>query len=245
MNPVPPFDDLDMRRAVAMSLDRRAFIDILTEGAGDIGTAMLPGPEGQWAMPAEMRRDLPGYDPDIAKSREKARAIMKAHGYGPENRLKVKLSTRNLAVYRDPAVILISQLKEIYIDGELEPIETAIWVPKLIRRDYQMALSIVGNGVDDADQGFPENYVCGSRTYMDYCNPEIDRLVAAQSAEADQEKRKKIIWEIDQRLQRDAVRPVLFYYRSGTCMRPEVKGLTIMRNSTFNGWRMEDVWLDR
>ena len=245
MNPVPPFDDLDMRRAVAMSLDRRAFIDILTEGAGDIGTAMLPGPEGQWAMPAEMRRDLPGYDPDIAKSREKARAIMKAHGYGPENRLKVKLSTRNLAVYRDPAVILISQLKEIYIDGELEPIETAIWVPKLIRRDYQMALSIVGNGVDDADQGFPENYVCGSRTYMDYCNPEIDRLVAAQSAEADQEKRKKIIWEIDQRLQRDAVRPVLFYYRSGTCLRPEVKGLTIMRNSTFNGWRMEDVWLDR
>ena len=245
MNPVPPFDDLDMRRAVAMSFDRRAFIDILTEGAGDIGTAMLPGPEGQWAMPEEMRRDLPGYDPDIGKSREKARAIMKAHGYGPENRLKVKLSTRNLAVYRDPAVILISQLKEIYIDGELDPVETALWVPKLIRRDYQMALSIVGNGVDDADQGFPENYVCGSRTYMDYCNPEIDRLIAAQSAEADQEKRKKIIWEIDQRLQRDAVRPIVFYYRSGTCLRPEVKGLTIMRNSTYNGWRMEDVWLDR
>ena len=245
MNPVPPFDNLDIRRAGAMTLDRHAFIDILTEGAGDIGTAMLPGPEGLWAMPAEMQKTLPGYDPDIAKSREAARALMRAHGYGPEKRLPVKLSTRNIASYRDAAVLLISQLKEIYIDGELDPIETAIWVPKLIRRDYQMGLSIVGNGVDDPDQGFPENYVCGSRTYMDYCNPELDKLVAAQSEESDQEKRERIVWEIDRKLQQDAVRPILYYQRSASCRRPEVKGLTIMVNSTFNGWRMEDVWLDR
>jgi len=28
-------------------------------------------------------------------------------------------------------------------------------------------------------------------------------------------------------------------------MQPQLKGLTIMVNSQFNGWRMEDVWLDR
>jgi peptide/nickel transport system substrate-binding protein len=28
-------------------------------------------------------------------------------------------------------------------------------------------------------------------------------------------------------------------------MQPEVKGLTIMVNSQYNGWRFEDVWLDR
>ena len=245
MNPVAPFDNLEIRRAVAMSLDRQAFIDILTEGQGDIGTALQPGPEGNWGMPAEMRRELPGYDPDIAKSRTKARAIMAAHGYGPDKRLKVKLSTRNLASYRDASVILISQIKEIYIDGELEPVETAIWLPKLIRRDYQMALSLVGNGVDDPDQGFPENYACGSRTYMDYCSPELDRMIAAQSAEKDQEKRKRIVWEMDKLLQRDAVRPMIYYLRGGTCRRPEVKGVTVMVNSIFNGWRMEDVWLDR
>ena len=37
---------------------------------------------------------------------------------------------------------------------------------------------------------------------------------------------------------------MLFYNRAATCRRPEVKGLTIMVNSTFNGWLMEDVWLD-
>jgi peptide/nickel transport system substrate-binding protein len=245
MNPVPPFDDLEVRRAVAMTLDRKAFVDILTQGKGDIGTAMQPLPEGRWGMPEAMQRGLPGYDPDVAKSREKAKAIMVAHGYGPDKRLKLKLSTRNLPTYRDASVILISQLKEIFIDAELDLVETAIWVPKLIRREYQMAVSQVGNGVDDPDQNYPENYACGSRTYMDYCNKEIDALIAKQSAEADQEKRKLIAWEIDRKLTQDAVRPMLYYMRGGTCWRPEVKNMTVMGNSIFNGWRLEDVWLDR
>jgi peptide/nickel transport system substrate-binding protein len=245
MNPVPPFDDLEVRRAVAMTLDRNAFVDILTQGKGDIGTAMQPLPEGRWGMPEAMQRELPGYDPDVAKSREKAKAIMVAHGYGPDKRLKLKLSTRNLPTYRDASVILISQLKEIFIDAELDLVETAIWVPKLIRREYQMAVSQVGNGVDDPDQNYPENYACGSRTYMDYCNKEIDALIAKQSAEPDQEKRKLIAWEIDRKLTQDAVRPMLYYMRGGTCWRPEVKNVTVMGNSIFNGWRLEDVWLER
>src|SRR5207248_2437676 len=42
---VPPFDNRDLRRAIALSLDRRAFIDIIGDGQGDIGGAMQPPPE--------------------------------------------------------------------------------------------------------------------------------------------------------------------------------------------------------
>jgi hypothetical protein len=28
-------------------------------------------------------------------------------------------------------------------------------------------------------------------------------------------------------------------------MQPRLKGLTTMTNSRFNGWRMEDLWLER
>ena len=170
---------------------------------------------------------------------------MTARGYSAAKPLKQKLSTRNLPTYRDASVLLISQLKEIFVDAELQLVETALWVPKLIRRDYDLALSQVGNGVDDPDQNYPENYACGSRTYMDYCNKDIDTMIGMQSAERDQEKRKKIAWEIDRRLTEDAVRPMIYYMRGGTCWRPEVKNVTIMVNSIFNGWRMEDVWLDR
>src|SRR5712692_3660207 len=51
---VPPFDDPDLRRAMALSLDRKSFIDIITEGQGDIGGVMQPPPEGLWGMPSEM-----------------------------------------------------------------------------------------------------------------------------------------------------------------------------------------------
>lgn len=245
MNMAPPFDQIPLRKAVILAIDRKAIIDILTEGNANTGGAMMPPPEGRWGLPPEMLTDLPGFNPDAAKNLAAAKDIMRSLGYGPDKHLAIKLSARNLALYRDPAVIILGQLKEIWIDGELETVETANWVPKLIRRDYQMGISFVGNGVDDPDQNFYESYVCGSRTYMGYCNKEIDALVDRQSAEPDQEKRKKIVWEIDRRLQQDVVRPMLFYNRAATCRRPEVKGLTLMSNSTFNGWRMEDVWLDR
>jgi peptide/nickel transport system substrate-binding protein len=83
------------------------------------------------------------------------------------------------------------------------------------------------------------------RNYTGYCNPEVDKLVDRQSMETDQEKRKKLVWEIERKLVEDGARPVIFYPRGGTCRKPEVKGLTIMVNSIYNGWRMEDVWLDR
>jgi peptide/nickel transport system substrate-binding protein len=50
---------------------------------------------------------------------------MQRLGYGPDKRLAIKVAARNIAGYRDPAIILIDQLKEIWIDGELDPIETA------------------------------------------------------------------------------------------------------------------------
>jgi len=136
---VPPFDNPDLRRAMALSLDRKAFIDILTEGQGDVGGAMLSPPEGIWGMPLDMLARLPGYDPDVPKNRAEARRIMERLGYGPDKRLPVKLSTRNMAAVRDPAVLLIDQLKEIYIDGELETIDTVQWYPKLMRKDYTVA----------------------------------------------------------------------------------------------------------
>jgi peptide/nickel transport system substrate-binding protein len=242
----PPFDNADLRRAMALSLDRIAFIDILREGHGDIGGAMLPPPEGVWGMPPDILGTLRGYDPDVAKNRAEARQIMQKLGYGPEKRLAVTVSTRNLPPYRDPAVILIDQLKQVFVDGVLDIIPTANWYPKVARKDYGVGLSISENSLDDPDQSFYENYVCGAeRNYTGYCNPEVDKLIDEQSMVSDQEKRQKLVWDIERKLAEDDAPPVIFYGRVPHCWQPQVKGLTIMVNSMFNGWRMEDVWLDK
>ena len=242
----PPFESPEIRRAMALALDRKSFVDILAEGHGDIGAAMQPAPEGVWGMPTDILRTLPGYSPEIGKNREEARKIMEKAGYGAGVRLAVKVSVRNTPPFRDPAIILIDQLREVYIDAELEAVESATWFPKVYRKDYKIGLNLTGAGVDDPDAQFYENYACGSdRNYTGYCNAEIDKLFDQQSMEPDQEKRRHLVWEIDKKLQEDGARPILFHNRFATCWRPHLKGLTIMVNSLFNGWRMEDVWLDK
>jgi peptide/nickel transport system substrate-binding protein len=240
----PPFDNTDLRRAMALSFDRKAFVDIVTQGQGDIGGVMQPPPEGLWGMPPEMLKTLPGYDPDVQKNRTEARQIMEKLGYGPDRRLKVKASVRDLPFFRDPAVIMIDQLKEVYIDGELEMIDTANWLPKVMRKDYIIGFSPVGGG-PDPDQNLYLNYACGGElNYNGYCNPQVDKLIDQQSSETDQEKRKQLVWEIERKLAEDGARPIFFYDRRATCWQPRVKGLTIMVNSISNGARMEDIWLD-
>ena len=241
-----PFDNPDLRRAMSLTLDRKAFIDIITDGQGDIGGTMLPAPEGVWSMPPEILTTLPSYDPDVANNRAEARQIMQKVGYGPDKRLAVTVSTRNIPPYRDAAVILIDQLKEIYIDGVLEAVDTAQWYPRIMRKDFTVGLNVSESAVDDPDRQFYENYVCtAERNYTGYCSPEVDKLVDRQSAEPDKEKRKQLVWEIERRLAEDVARPIIFYVRSATCSQPYVKGLTLMVNSLVNGWRMEDVWLDK
>ena len=79
---------------------------------------------------------------------------------------------------------------------------------------------------------------------MGYCSPEVDELIERQSREGDQERRKRLVWDIERKLAEDGAQPVIFYTRQATCRQPYVKGLTVMVNSIYNGWRMEDVWLD-
>ena len=61
----------------------------------------------------------------------------------------------------------------------------------------------------------------------------------------DQEARKKLVWEIDRKLQEDGARPIIFNAKGATCYQPHVKGYTVMTNSSYNGYRFEDVWLDK
>jgi len=242
----PPFDNPKLRRAMELAIDRQAFIDILTEGQGFRGAAMQPPPAGQWGTPKEMLEKLPGYGSDVAANRAEAREIMKKLGYGPDNLLRFMVSTRDIPPYRDPAVILLDQLKEIYIDAQLEPVDTAQWYPKVMRKDYTVGLNLTGTFVDDPDALLYENYACGGvGNYNAYCNPEIDKLIDQQSTEASQEKRRQLVWEIERRLVEDGARPLIYFNRGGICWDPAVRGLTVTLNSIYNGWRMEDVWLDR
>jgi len=141
-------------------------------------------------------------------------------------------------------LILIDQLKQIYIDGELEPVDTTQWYPRLMRKEYRVGLNVTESEVDDPDAQFYENYSCSAlRNYTGYCNRSVDNLIDRQSQETNADKRRQLVWQIERKLIEEDARPDILYVRGITCRRPNVKGLISMVNSIYNGSRFEDLWL--
>jgi peptide/nickel transport system substrate-binding protein len=240
-----PFSDPKIRRAMMLALDRQGFNDIFHEGKALIAGAMLPAPYGSWGMPLEVVNALPAYNGDLAARQGEARRIMESLGYGPDKRLKVKVSTRDWQAYRDRAVILVDQLNKIHFDAELEVVESAVWFGRMVSKKYAVALNNTGAAIDDPDSMLKENYACGSENnFAKYCNPEVDELLDRQSQEADAGKRKALVWEIERRLAEDVANPVILHAVGYGCWHPHVKG-AVQQNSIYNRWRFEDVWLDR
>ena len=242
----PPFDNPDIRKAMSLAIDRKAFNTLLMEGLGLMGGAMLPKPAGEWSMPPELVSKLTGYGPDTEGNVRQAQAIMQKLGYSDAKPLQIKIQTRNLPTYRDPAVILTDQLKKIYIAGELDVLDTPRWYARLAKKDYTIGLNVTGVSVDDPDGNIVENYSCKSeRNYTQYCNADVDRLLAAQSSELDKEKRRKLVWEIERLLVEDAARPSILFGAIGNCRQPYVRNFTPHDNSQYNNLRFEGVWLDK
>ncbi len=246
-NQAPPFDDPRLKKAMMLTIDRKAFIDTLSSGADRIGGVMEAPPEGVWGIGADRLADIPGFGGDVENNREAARQIMKEAGFGPDKPpIKVKVLTRNLPTYREPAVLLIDQLKQIGIEGELETIESALWYTRLLRKDFNVALNTGGTAIDDPDVMLYEAYACTSeRNYTGYCDKEMEARFDEQSRTTDPALRKKLVQQIDYDLQARGVRPSIMHTRANTCWHPWVKGLALASNSQYNHWRLEDAWLDK
>src|ERR1700741_2432767 len=91
----PPFDNPGFRRAMALSIDRRAFVDTIAQGQGEIAGGLQPPPDGLWGMAAVEVKQLPVYGPEVEKTRSAGRGIMQQLGYGPHKHLDIKVTTRN------------------------------------------------------------------------------------------------------------------------------------------------------
>ena len=147
-----------------------------------------------------------------------------------------------MPLYRDPAVLLIDQLKQVGFDGELDLIDTSRYFPKIMRKEFTLSLNLQTSGADALELF----YGCGSSLNWDgYCNREVDKLLAEQAETANEDQRKQLLWTIERKLAENYARPIIFYSRVATCWHPYVKNMTLMVNSVFSGNRREDIWLDK
>lgn len=141
-----PFDDPDVRRAVAYAIDRKALNDVVWAGmAADTGGAPV-APSDPWFTGT----DYFPHDPD------KARELLA--GRRPE----VTVTVPSLPYAQDAAELIFSQLKDVGFQVELKTVEfPAVWLNQVLKQaDYQSSL-IAHVEPRDMPQLFSPDYYLG------------------------------------------------------------------------------------
>jgi peptide/nickel transport system substrate-binding protein len=241
-NSVKPFNDVRVRKALALGLDRYTMSRVLypINGLKLVGSAMRPGSE--WALSQAELEKLPGFGKDIEKSRAEARRLLAEAGY--PNGLKFVLKNRNIRLpYQDFAVFVIQEWRKIGVEAEHRPVETAAWFADGQNTgNYEAIVSAPVRFMDDPDV-FMNRYTTGdTENWGRVSDPRLDDLFARQTRELDPVERKKLVNEMDRIMLENA------YYLPGLWWTRNVVHWAKVKNwvappNYYSNQKLQDVWL--
>ena len=239
---VKPFNDVRVRKALSLAIDRYAASQVLYPIASlrDVGGLMRPGTE--WAMPGAELQKYPGFGRDAEKNRAEAKRLLAQAGY--PNGFKLVLKNRNVRVpYIDWGVFVIQDWRKIGVEAEHRPVETAAWFAD--GRDtgsFEAIVSGTFNYLDDPDL-FLERYTTGdSNNWGRFSDPRIDDLFARQTRAMDPAERKRLVYEIEKIVLDNAYWIPGLWWSRAVVHWAKVKNYVAPPNH-YSNQKLQDVWL--
>ena len=229
-----PYDDIRVRQAISLALDRDAAIQVVREGAG-FRSAYMSG-KGSYALPEAELRKFDGYDkPNI----EKAKQLLSAAGV--QTPLEASATTRT--DFKNLGEFVKDQLAKIGINVRLTLADTATAQPVLQRGDFDIGPWTVSINIDDPDAVFSEVSISNAvRNWSQVKDPQIDQLYDKQSQTLDQNERKKIVNELE-KAALGTYQLACLYFQNLTFGRYTTVRNFVEHESLYTNRRMESVWL--
>lgn len=185
-----PFDDLRVREALDISINRDQIIDVIQAGDGNYN-GPIQWPQVKWALPQEELRAFYKYDPERAKS------LLEDAGYGDGFSSKLKLPKITGATFiADTALLLQAQWAQVGIEVAIDEVELGAFIGStLLPGNFEMAF-FPNLPYDEPDRPLAFYHslgVTGAGNWNNYNNRDVDALIDEQSKEYDEAKRQKII----------------------------------------------------
>lgn len=239
---VAPFDDVRVRQALNLAIDRRAGSAALSKiaSASGFGTLMRPG--SQWARDGEELDALPGFEPDIEARREQARALLAEAGQSD-----LSFTFLNWNRYTPLGVFLIDQWRQIGVTVDQEALETAAFFGKTKAGDYVAMLDAIAEPSDDPTLRFGKmvSYSENPSNLARIDDPEFDRIYEAQGVELDTDKRIELVQELEDHMLDMAYAVPLMWSVRPMVMDAKIKGLlTPYIASNYVGLDNATIWID-
>jgi ABC-type oligopeptide transport system substrate-binding subunit len=232
----PPFNDLRVRQALAMAVNREVLVDKITL-AGELpaygfvpdGTANYTSQKFAWAGLSQSAREA------------EALKLMREAGYGPSRPLKFELAYNTSENHKKIAVALAAMWKRLGVEVELVNRELKVHYATLREGDFQL-----GRAGWIADYNDAQNFLFLAETstkqqnYARFSNPDYDRLMDQASRTADMAARAKLLEQAETILLKEVPVLPLYFYVSKGMVSPKVSGWV---DNPFNVHTVRDLKL--
>ena len=241
-NTVKPLNDVRVRRALTLGIDRYTMSKVLYPLTGLQGVGALIRPDSEWGMAPSDLELLPGFGRDIEKSRAEARRLLAEAGY--PNGLKLVLKNRNVKLpYQDFAVFLIQEWRKIGVEVENRPLETAAWFNDGQNTgNFELIVAPTVEFMDDPDQ-FLGRYATGStQNWGRFSDPQIDDLFSRQARSLDPTERKRLVNQLEKLVLQNAYYMPGLWWRRNLVAWAKVKNYVAPPNH-YTNQKLQDVWL--
>ena len=229
-----PFDDVRVRQAISLVVDRPAAIQQATDGEGRL-TGPVPIGLGEWASPPE---SLP-YRKDLAT----AKHLLNEAGYADGFEAAIKAPQDHPVLLRT-ATLLAEQVQALGISLRVEPVERAAFVAAVEANDFDLHMHRIGFLPDPDAYLSPyaaQGRAPGSRSLAWWENARYDELVEQGRAVMDPGARKNLYDEAAGIVMHEA--PLIWWFTENTieAVHASVKGY----RQSFTGRRLglKKTWL--
>ncbi|MDP6452165.1 MAG: ABC transporter substrate-binding protein, partial [SAR202 cluster bacterium] len=210
-----PFDDVRVRQAMHLAIDRDAWVDFNL--AGDIPGVMRPTnwmpPGTGWALPDDELMSLPGWRRGVGKDADIAEANrLLDEALGDGVRFDIECMAQNSQIYIDGCQFFQDQMKNnLNVDVTTAFVDSGTQTDRGINEDYDAHFgSKVTTNVGDPDDYYYLSVVPETESYY-YKNTgafnahpdwaaELEAMVRAQSGELDVSKRQDLVRDIERKL---------------------------------------------
>lgn len=241
-----PFDDIRVRQAINYAIDKQELIDGVLLGLGEpVAAPYKPGT--RWVNP-----QLKPYAYDTAKAKQ----LLKAAGYEDHDDdgildrngkpLAFEILTNQNKQREMSAVLIQRRLKEIGIDAKIRVLEWASFLGRYIKPGdfdvvvlgWSLSLDPDQYSIWHSSQNKP-----GQFNFINYNNPQVDKLLEQGRLELDQNKRMKIYHEFSRILLEDS--PIVYLYEGYglPAIHKRVRGIDNPAPPAGIGWNSQDWYI--
>ena len=249
INPrIPPFDNVKVRQAIVMSIDRSAAIQVLQDGHGAVG-GFGYAPGSPWELTDEQRCSVPGWcvSDDMEANRAEAKALLEAEGFDFEQ--TYLFTVESDAQVQARATFLQEQLRLLGIKTDFDSVETIAY--RTLETNGTWGSFKPGNSTvtaDDPNAGVAGFLRCDSAgnhwTPNGPCDESIVDLLDQAQTELDPAKRKELSDQIELKAMQAYGSYPVYWEQEAVSFWPEVRGYSHFPAPNGSFLKFMHLWID-